>query len=366
MKRVSVTNDRGMLRLRWRHQGKIYGLSLGLEDSRASRAIARSKARQIAEDIEYHQFDKTLNKYRPKTIGNRGLTCAELFETFGQHKARHHGVSGRSIETRYRPLARALEKWLDIPAHDLDVAKARDFKSIQLETVTGQTAKARLWLLQSCWDWAIVQELLAPSNPWKGLAAGVKPTPTQQVKPFTAAEIQAILEGFRTHRHYSHYADFVTFLFSCGCRFGEVAALRWEHVGNGFETIWIGESVSRGHHKSTKTGKARTLVLSPSIQNMLGDRHGRLGPQPRDLVFASPRGLPINDHTFSRRAWRSVLESANVPYRKLYATRHSAISHALANGASAIAVAEQSGHDKRVLLDSYAHVIESKLVFKEF
>ena len=53
------------------------------------------------------------------------------------------------------------------------------------------------------------------------------------------------------------------------------------------------------------------------------------------------------------------------PDRKPYAIRHSAISHALANGANPIALAEQTGHDKRVLLDTYAHAIAKEYLFME-
>lgn len=366
MKKVSVTRDRGMLRLRWRYIEKVYSLSLGIEDNRANRAIALSKARQIAEDIEYHRFDRTLNKYRSRTIGNTGMSCAELFEAFAQYKAKHCGVSVRSIETRYKPLRVALEKWLKYPAHILDTEKARNFKGKQLETVTNRTAKSRIWLLQSCWNWAIKEEWIAGKNPWNGLAQGIKPTPTQEVKPFTEAEITAILKGFSKSRYYHPYTDFITFLFCSGCRFGEAVALRWEHLANDFEAVWIGESISRGYRKSTKTGRARTIVLGPSMRAMLSSRFNRFQPLPSDLVFPAPKGGPINDRNFSRRAWKSVLEDVCVPYRKLYAIRHSALSHALKNGADPISVAEAAGHDKRMLLSTYAHVIQVKQVFQEF
>jgi integrase len=73
----------------------------------------------------------------------------------------------------------------------------------------------------------------------------VKPAPKQKVKPFALAEVQAILAAFRTDRYYQHYADFVTFLFGTGCRFGEAVALKWRHIADDYSTVWIGESVSR-------------------------------------------------------------------------------------------------------------------------
>jgi integrase len=77
---------------------------------------------------------------------------------------------------------------------------------------------------------------------------------------------------------------------------------------------------------------------------MLRDLHQQRHPQPDTLVFPSPTGKPVSDHTFRRRAWKTVLERVNVAYRKPYGMRHTAISHAPANGANPLSVAEQAGH----------------------
>lgn len=364
--RVQVTSDRGMLRLRWTYIDKRQSLNLGLENTRINRTYANGIARQIAEDIRCGEYDVTKNKYRPKLIGNSGLSCSELFDKFTAYKQRDLGISPRSVETRYVPLSRALNKWLDMPAHEVKKEYARNFMSIQSERVTSSTAKARIGLLRSCWKWAIQEELVATDNPWVGLEVALKPQPAQRVKPFNREEIKAILSKFGNSPYYSHYSDFVTFLFGVGCRFGEAAGLLWKHIADDFQTVWIGESVSRGYRKSTKTGKARTIVLSPNIQSMIKERYERLNPNPEDLVFPSPQGLPICDRNFRRRAWKTILNECGIEYRKPYSIRHTAISHALANGANPIAVAEQSGHDKRVLLDTYAHVIRPQPVFLEF
>jgi len=96
---------------------------------------------------------------------------------------------------------------------------------------------------------------------------------------------------------------------------------------------------------------------------MLADRRARLNPQPNDLVFPSPRGLPIEDHNFNNRAWKTILASCQIECRSPYNLRHSAISHALHNGANPIALAEQTGHDKRVMLSTYAHAIDRECLF---
>jgi integrase len=57
---------------------------------------------------------------------------------------------------------------------------------------------------------------------------------------------------------------------------------------------------------------------------------------------------------------KPILESCQIEYRSPYNLRHTAISHALHNGANYIALAEQTGHDKRMMLSTYAHAIGSE------
>jgi integrase len=99
---------------------------------------------------------------------------------------------------------------------------------------------------------------------------------------------------------------------------------------------------------------------------MLADRHHRINPQPDDLVFAAPKEGAIDDHRFRARAWRTILTSCHIEYRTLYNLRHSAISHAVARGANITALAKQTGHSKRVLIDTYLHSIEQECLFVDF
>lgn len=369
--KVTIENHSGRLRLRWRYQGQRYTMGCGVPATPTGKAVARQKAAEIEKDLACGYFDDTLLRYKPRILGKTAteLSCPELFQRFTKAMEREKGLSPGTL-CKYSGVQAHLLKRLDIPAHQVSEQLARNFAAQLMEQCSSSTAKTYLWLLQSCFTWAKGMYHVPPENPWTGLAARVKPQPRQGVKPFTQAEIRAILAAFRGDRHYWHYGDFVAFLFGTGCRFGEAAGLQWQHVADDFKTVWIGESVSRSHRKSTKTGKARTLVLPEKVSEMLTDRRqakaiGR-NAKPTDLVFPSPKGLPINDHTFRARAWKSVLERCHIEYRKPYCTRHSAISHALANGANPIALAEQTGHDKRVLLSTYAHCVESKSLFLEF
>lgn len=365
--KIQIENHDGRLRLRWDDGDKRQTLAIGVDDSPLGRSLAQKKKAEIEHDWVIGQYDRTLLKYRPRTIGKTAteIFAPELFRLFGEHQVKYKGVSRSSIESRYKPIVRMLEKYLNKPAHTIEKRQVDNFVAICQETISGRTGKERCWLIQSCWDWAKDKYHLPDENPWVGVAVRFQILPRQQVKPFTIAELQAIRAAISIHPHYCHYSDFVSFLANTACRFGEAAGLRWKHLGAGYTTAWIGESISRGHCSTTKTGKARTIQISPTLQASLVLRYQKLQPKPNDLVFLAPKGGAIDDSRFRSRCWKTILEICNIEYRKPYAIRHSAISHALANGANPIALAEQTGHEKRVLLETYAHAIGKEYLFIE-
>jgi integrase len=364
---IKVAIDKGYLRLRFSRAGKRYALTLGLPDTKVNRVFAQQKAAQIELDIVSGNFDPTLAKYKPQSAKPKpstpGSVCC-LFEQFTQEQIKDKGLHKGSL-CRYAATRKHLERYFKDKRMDaIDDASARGFVDYLKKKVALRTAKDYLILVQALWKWAMEKHGLK-HNPWTSLVAGVKPPRKQKVKPFAIAEVQAIQAGFRADPHYCHYADFVTFLFGTGCRFGEAVALQWKHLADDFSTVWIGESVSRGVRKTTKTGKDRTINLTPKIKAMLKARKPK-NCHAEDLVFPAPQGSYINDHTFRRRAWKTILAKLEITYRKPYATRHTAISQALANGANPLAVAEETGHDAETLFKWYASVIAPQAVMVEF
>jgi integrase len=342
-------------------------MSCGVDDNATGRAIARQKAAQIELDITAGYFDPTLMKYKPQLLGKTAteISCPDLFERFMRSMQRDKNLASGSMR-RYVCILSHLKRCLDVSAGAIQERMSGNFAAYLKERVSPVTAKSYLYTLSACWDWARGKYRVVETNPWTAHVAKVKSQPHQRVKPFTTAEIKAILSAFERDRYYSHYHSFVAFLFGIGCRPGEAIALQWKHLGEDFATVWIGHSVADGQRKSTKTGKARTVLLNPQVSEMLRSRHEALRPKPDDLVFPSPNGKFIDSRNFRNRAWKTILEQCHIEYRKPYVTRHSAISHSLANGANYLAVAEQTGHDPKVLHDSYASAIELKSIFVEF
>lgn len=361
------------LLIRFTHDAKHYSFSLPRHNNSVGEAAAKLVMAQIEKDIAYGNFDTLLLRYKPRKQGKNptAISAVELFRKYAEYRLKYRELS-HSSGIRLQGIASKLDEFLgNLPTERVTASVAEDTISRWSESVSSRTIKERLFDLRACWNWAKGKYHIAELNPWSACldrTCSKGNTKPRQKIPFTIAELKAIVAAFAQHRYYQYYTDFVIFLASTGCRLGEAVGLRWKHLGTDFSTAWIGDSISRGHQnqKGTKTGKSRTIQLTSTVRSMLVAKYNRLNPQPDDLVFPAPKGSSINDNNFNKRAWTKILISCNIEYRCPYNLRHTAISHALARGVNPIALAEQTGHDKRVLLSTYAHAIVQECLFVDF
>lgn len=325
---------------------------MGVPTSKANEKTAQQKATQIELDIGSGNFDCILKKYKPQISARVPITVVELFKAFMVCKSKT--VSERTLE-KYAAVLSHLTKHFDAKtANTLTITDAEKFiDSLEKQGLSPVAVKTYLILVKSCWTWAVKQELVE-SNPWCEDTVRVKVPPKQMPNPFTREEIGAIIQAFRSDRYYSHYADYVEFLFGTGVRTGEAVGLQWKHLKDDCSSVWIGETLTRGVRKSTKTNRARTFSLTPKLQKMLLHRRSNSNPNQDDLVFPAPRGSAIDDCTFKSRVWKTVLTRLEIDYRKPSNTRHSLVSHALDLGMNPVSVAQLTGHDVRVLFDNYS------------
>ena len=151
--KVTIESRNNRLMLRWvcPIKGKRVSVSTAFEDSKAGRGHAEGIKEQIEEDIKkihLGYYDPTLLKYKPRTIGKNAteITTVELFERFTKHQFKDKGLAQSSIKSRYKPVKRMLEKYLDIQAADVDRRRAERFTDVCEDTLTAGTAKARIML----------------------------------------------------------------------------------------------------------------------------------------------------------------------------------------------------------------------------
>lgn len=348
---VKVESDKGWLRLRWSWGGARHVLSMGLQDDPINRSIAQRKAEIIQADIRLEQFDPTLAKYRSQgTVQRDELSIVELFERFTEYKRK--SCDPRTLEKYVGLLGHLKQHFRNQNAARLTEEQAFLFRDRLSKILQPVTISERLGLLRACWNWGLKRGLVK-GNPW--LDVKVKVPPKQRPRPFSRAECQKIMEGFKSDQTYNYYSNFVEILLALGCRIGELAGLKWGHLAEDCSMVWIGEVWSRGSQKATKTNKARQFKLSPRVQQILVNQKPE-GCELTDYVFKTPQGKPIDDHNFRNRAWKPILKRVGVEYQMPRNSRHSFISRAIAEGYNPAEVAEIVGNSPKTLMQNYLGV----------
>jgi integrase len=155
-------------------------------------------------------------------------------------------------------------------------------------------------------------------------------------------------------------ATLISVLAYAGLRPGETLGLRWGDVRE--QTLLIQRAMSLGEESDTKTRQHRTVrLLAPPAADLRAWRMAAGRLDDREHVFPGKEGQPWTQDAYqSWRRWaftRATL-AAGLAHARAYDLRHSFASLPLHEGRSVIYVARQLGHDARLTLTRYGHVID--------
>jgi integrase len=357
----AVQLDKDRLRLYWRHEGRKCFLYLGLPDSKINRTVAEQKASQITIDLATGNYDPTLEKYRLQPVNPRGdsLTVSELYRRFWDCKKKTEAITTERSGENYRYATLFILRYAE--NDDLAVSRVSEdfvhgFLQWAKKEVSHGTLATYLVCIKAIWKYGKISP-----NPWEGVTVkpyGLKP-PSEA---FTFDEVHRVIEAFQNHPKWSCYADFVRFLLCSGVRIGEACGLLWENVSEDCSRVWIGQCLTRTGTRPVKTGKARSIRLSPALTELLLSRREERA-NVTGYVFLSHTNKPITPEF--RRIWQRVLTESGIPYRRPYLCRKTFVSHALSQGINPVDIAKLAGHDVNVLYKHYAGVINKNLSLPE-
>jgi integrase len=187
------------------------------------------------------------------------------------------------------------------------------------------------------------------------LVRKVKRPKKKEVRPLAPATVEALRAvcGPRD-------ATLISVLAYSGLRPQEALALRWGDIRE--RTILVERALSLGEEADTKTAAHRTVrLLAPLREDLLAWKLRSCRPRDTASVFPGPEGRSWSKTSYDN--WRGrnfdrAMERAGIEGATPYALRHSFASLLLHEGRSVIYVARQLGHDARLTLGTYGHVID--------
>jgi integrase len=239
----------------------------------------------------------------------------------------------------------------DVPLRDLRVDRIARWQADRLAAGGGAVAvRHALDLLGSILQRAAEAELI-PANPVRLVRRARRPR-REEVRPLAPGTIERMRAAACPRD-----ATLISVLGYTGLRPSEALALAWDDVRE--NTILVQSALSLGEEDDTKTRRHRTVRLLTSVREDL-DAWRAMAAGNR-LVFPAHDGdtwsLPAYQ-SWRRRTFRRATTAAEVLEATPYTLRHSFASLLLHEGRSVIYVARQLGHDARLTLSRYGHVID--------
>lgn len=331
----------------------------GLEATPLNIKLMEGKASVISVDIATGNFDVTLEKYQlgvavvNKLIAISGgkkesqLSMLQMYDKYCESKKGK--VAETTLEIKFKNKYRnAVVAAIEAAGED-----ALKIQAFLLENRCKDTAKRALSCLSESYKLGIKHKY-AVENPFEGMAEDIRifkgrkitadnfddENEDSDVRAFSVEEMNFIIDAFESSSRRKHLAPIIKFLFWTGCRTGEAIGLKWRDINWDNECIKIRRTYN-SELKIFKPTKTNTIRIFPMPKN--GQLWNLLKLLPvrnfDDVVFPSKMGKILEIRSLGT-VWRGSKADGNMgviprlitqgkvkQYLKLYATRHTFISH---------------------------------------
>jgi integrase len=317
-------------------------------NKRRYRATTETANKQEAKKIEARERSRILE-------GRHGIRRQPdiTFRAFADtYIADHSEVHKRSAE-RDREILKVLNRFFgSLLLHEITAHRIEQFKKERLAGKwRGHQAKSAPKPLRPATvnrELDTLKSILSKAVEWGKLlespARNVKrlKVDNRRTRILTDAEQAALMDACPMKLR-----AMVTLALTTGARAGELLALEWSHIQDGYMTFW-----------ETKNGKPRRIPVSPDIASVLADL-----PKAHRWVFtnaATEDRYTVNGtaHVFRRAVTRAGI--SNPREVSLHTLRHTALSRMIAAGFDDYTVMEISGHSSTRMLARYTHPTEQR------
>lgn len=379
--RIRVSRGRGL---------SPYSMRWYVPDGWSKRTIEKELPRIAAKFEEECQAGLVLNRQERKDKEEAEKAAEAKIETFQQYGERVY-MAAKIIQCAENTRA-YYQNILDIHLYPVfgrfklpDIAPAQIsafFLDVQAAGLAFSTVKGIYITLGQIFKMAYLQDMIE-KNPMdkvqrpRQIKTELK---EEEIKAFTKEELNYILQCLDSEP--LKWKVFISLMIDTGCRKGELCGLKWESVDLKDGSIIIKNNLcytpQKGVYDDTpKTGKARTIYISPDAVQLLRDlkaaedeairkRIKRLEKEKKPLDFSR---VTASEYVFTQKGFNEPMhpQAPNRYFQKFsekyqiedfhpHKLRHSFASVAITSGADVASVSEILGHaDKATTLRMYTH-----------
>jgi len=153
------------------------------------------------------------------------------------------------------------------------------------------------------------------------------------------------------------YRPYFEFTVQTGLRPSEQVALKWGAVDDEYIHIELSRVYNREKADLKTEESRRRIKIRPGMKTWLDNQRELTRHFDSPYVFMNTQGRPILQDKL-REVWARVIKKNGIPYRRMYETRHTFASWALAAGETPEWVARTLGHvDTSMVYRTYGRYI---------
>ena len=173
-----------------------------------------------------------------------------------------------------------------------------------------------------------------------------------RVQPFNYEEWETLMSSIP-----EWYQPYFEFAVNTGLRPSEQVALKWSAIENDFFSIELSRVRNREKKELKTESSYRIIAITDTIRNILERQRQMVRGFKSEYVFVNIEGRPILQDKM-RELWMRAMKRSGLTQRRMYETRHTFASWALAAGESPEWVARTLGHvDTSMVFRTYGRYI---------
>lgn len=200
--------------------------------------------------------------------------------------------------------------------------------------------------LRMIFDAAVANDYIA-KNP----IAAVSPirSPQEKTHFYGLEEIQSIV----SHCALNPFGYAVLWLLSTGCRYEELATLKWSDIHDDtllIQRVYVKAEAGGWEVRNwPKSRKPRTIALSETLQQTIPHI-----AHTSEYIFPNRHGKPMSYNTFYNK-YGAYLRECNVPYLSPHACRHTFATQLVNQNINLRVIQNALGHSSPVVTARYTH-----------